>query len=448
MRSPTTRGAFVTGSIPRHIVVMTGTSAIGLVAIFVGDLANILFLSMLGDHEIVAAVGYASSILFLSISVGIGLGIAATSLVSPALGAGRRVLARRFSASAHVVTGLVSAVLAAIIWLLIPVLLGALGATGRTLALGTQYLEIMVPALVPLALAMTASAVLRSVGDARRAMLVTLVGAIVNTALDPIFIFWLDLGIVGAAYASALSRLVILGIGLWGVVLVHDLMGRVGWRTLGRDARALSAVAIPAILTNVATPAANAYVTAAIAPFGDDAVAGFAIIGRVMPVAFGAIYALSGAIGPIIGQNYGVRDGRRMRDTITWALITTGGFTVVAWIGLAIAAPHLVALFKVTGEAARLIVLFCQVLAPFFGGLGALFIANAVFNTLGRPHWATAFNWARATFGTVPFVLAGAHYAGAAGVLAANMVGAIPFGIAAALASYRLAAQAAARDPS
>ena len=54
---------FVTGSLLRHILVMTGAGAIGLMAIFIGDLANIYFLSRLGDEAIVAAVGYASSIL-------------------------------------------------------------------------------------------------------------------------------------------------------------------------------------------------------------------------------------------------------------------------------------------------------------------------------------------------------------------------------------------------
>jgi Na+-driven multidrug efflux pump len=95
---------FVTGSILRHILVMTGAGAVGLMAIFAGDLANILFLSRTGDDAVVAAVGYASSILFFSTSIGIGLSIAATALVAPAIGAGLRVRARRLSAHAHVLT--------------------------------------------------------------------------------------------------------------------------------------------------------------------------------------------------------------------------------------------------------------------------------------------------------------------------------------------------------
>jgi putative MATE family efflux protein len=440
------RGAFVTGSIPRHILVMTGTGALGLVAIFIGDLANILFLSFLGDLDIVAAVGYASSIMFLTVSVGIGLGIAATSLISPALGSGRRVRARRLTASAHFITGTVAAVVALAIWLAIPVFLTGLGATGHVHRLAETYLEILVPFLVPLALGMTSASVLRSVGDAQRAMYVTLTGAVVNIVLDPIFIFALGLGLEGAAWASALSRLAILAVGLHGVARVHDLLGRLKFKTLPGDARLLAAVAVPAILTNVATPAANAYVTAAIAPFGDEAVAGFAIVGRVMPVAFGAIYALSSSIGPIIGQNYGVRNEARMRETITWSLIVMAVFTLVAWIGLAAFSSSLVRLFHAEGKAADLMLLFCRWLAPSFVFLGMLFVANAIFNTLRHPHYATLFNWARATVGTVPFVLLGGWLAGAEGVLAGNMLGAAPFGIAAVWFAYRLSAQSVSQE--
>jgi len=188
----------------------------------------------------------------------------------------------------------------------------------------------------------------------------------------------------------------------------------------------------------VATPAGNAYVTAAIAFHGDSAVAAWAIIGRIIPVAFGSVYALSGSIGPIIGQNYGAGQDGRMREAFTLSLAVNGLFTLLAWIALALGAEAIVSLFKSTGEAADLIRLFCQVLSPLFVFLGALFVANAAFNTLGRAHLSTLLNWGRATLGTIPFVEIGSRQAGAEGVLAGNMVGAIAFGSLAVWLCYRL----------
>ncbi len=419
---------FVVGSLLRHILVMSGAGGIGLGAIFLSDLANIVFLSWLNDQAVLAAVGYASSILFFTISIGIGLGIAATSLVSRALGQGRRARACRLSTNAHLASLAVGVISAILVYISIPWLLSALGASGRTHALAAEYLRILTLGMIPLTIAMTSASVLRSVGDARRAMNVTLYGAVVNTVLDPIFIFGLDLGIQGAAWATVAARIAFMSVGLYGVVRVHRLISRPRLPTFIADIPAFAGIATPAILTNIATPFSNAYVTGAIAAYGDDAVAGWAIIGRIMPVAFGAIYALSSSIGPIVGQNYGAGKGDRMREAFRLALAVNVALTALAWMVLALLSSTLTHLFGATGQAANLIALFNIWLSPLFAFMGALFVVNAVFNTLGFPHYATVLNWARATIGTIPFVYGGGVLAGADGVLAGNMAGGILFG--------------------
>ncbi|MBN9290586.1 MAG: MATE family efflux transporter, partial [Hyphomicrobium denitrificans] len=146
-RSAQQQPRFVTGSLLRHILAMTGAGALGLMAIFVGDLANIYFLSRLNDEAVVAAVGYASSILFFATSVGIGLSIAATSLVAPALGAGRRMRARRLATNAHLLSLIASVAITLALWFAIEPLLELIGARGRTLDLAALYLRILVPTL-------------------------------------------------------------------------------------------------------------------------------------------------------------------------------------------------------------------------------------------------------------------------------------------------------------
>jgi putative MATE family efflux protein len=429
---------FVTGSLLRHILVMAGTGAVGLMAIFIGDLANLIFLSWLGDEAIVAAVGYGSSILFLTISIAIGLAIAGTSLVSPAIGSGRIERARELTVHVHLATLIVALASSLIVWLSIPWALTTLGATGRTFDLASRYLNILVPSLAPLAIGITATGILRSAGDAKRAMMVTLTGAIVNVILDPLLIFGLGWGLEGAAVASVIARFAMLAVGLHGVMVTHRLMGKAHLTPFLADGRLIAAIALPAVLTNIATPASNAYVTAAISTYGDSAVAGWTMIGRVMPVAFGAVYALSGSIGPILGQNFGAGETARMREAFTLALKVTAVFTLVAWVVMAAAANLLVASVHATGEAASLIVLFCRWIAPLFVFMGALFVANAAFNTLGRATTSTALNWGRATLGTVPFVIAGGSIGGAGGVLMGHMLGGVAFGLIAVWLGYKM----------
>ena len=430
---------FVTGPIARHILVMTGTGAVGLIAIFVSDFATIFFLGLLGDLQVLAAAGYAGAITFFLISAGIGMSIAVTSLVSPALGARDVVRARRLSTHAAVFTGGAMTLIVALLWPALPLLLGWLGASGRSLALAGDYLRIVLPSLPPLALAMCASAILRSAGDPRRAMYVTLTGAVVASILDAILIYWLGFGIHGAAIAAFVSHVAMLAAGWWAVVSVHGLLDRPQWRVFEYDARLIARFAVPAVLANIATPAGGAYVTVAMSQFSDSAVAGWTVIGRIIPIAFGTIFALSGAIGPIIGQNLGAREFERVRSTLYGGLAFAAAITALAWLVLSIAAPALVRLFNASGEAAELIVFFCRWLAPLFVFFGTLFVCNAACNTLGRPHYATALNWGRATLGTVPFVSLGAHW-GAKGVLVGHMAGGIAFGIVAVLVVYRLIA--------
>ena len=429
---------FVTGSIMGHVLTMTSTGAIGLVAIFVAELLDVLFLSLLGDTEIVAAVGYAGPLVFLTVACSIGLSIATVSLVSPAIGRGDRARARRLTGSVLVFTLVTSAALSLALLPFLPSLLAAMGAKGRTAALAHHYLMIVVPSLPPLALAMTASAVLRSLGDAKRAMHVTLGAAVATAILDPILIFGFGLGLTGAAWATVIARVIIMVIAINSIWRVYDMIERPSWPVLAADMKPIFAIALPAIATNAATPVANAIVTAAFAPFGDAAVAGWAVIGRIQPVAFGFVFAMSGSVGPIIGQNLGAGQHARMREAFAAALKVVAFYTAGAWIVLALLADPLIAVFKADGQGARLIGLYCQWMAPLFAFQGALFVANAVFNTLGRPRIGTAINWARAILGTLPFTWIGGIVAGATGVLVGQLVGGVVFGGIAIWLAFRL----------
>ena len=86
--------------------------------------------------------------------------------------------------------------------------------------------------------------------------------------------------------------------------------------------------------------------------------------------------------------------------------------------------------------------LFCSLLAASFLFVGALFVANTTFNNLDRPLYSTAFNWARATLGTIPFAYLGAHF-GPAGVLIGPAIGAVIFGSLALWMALRLTAKLA-----
>lgn len=422
----------------RHVVVMTATGSIGLVAIFIVDALNLFYISMLGVQELAAAIGFAGTLMFFTVSVSIGLTIATSALVARALGRGDRSTAARMGGASLVFTGLATTIIAVAIWPFLDTLVGLLGATGQTRELAARFLRIVIPSSPIVALGMCTTGILRGVGDARRSMYVTLAGGLAAAVLDPLLIFGFGLGLDGAAISTVLSRVVVLAIGLHGAHVVHRLVALPDRRRLIEAAGPYFAIGVPAILTQIATPVGNAYVTVEVAAFGDDAVAGWAIVGRIIPVAFGMVFALSGAIGPILGQNHGAGRNDRLRTALRDGFVFVTAYCLGVWLLLALLAGQIADLFGASGGARELVVFFCLFAAGSFVFNGALFVANAAFNNLGFPGYATMFNWGRSTLGVIPFVWLGAQYYGANGVMGGWALGAVAFGIAAALTAMRV----------
>ena len=444
-------GKFTQGSTMRHVIVMTLTGSVGLMAVFMVDLLNLFYIAQLGEQELAAAIGYAGTVLFFLTSFAIGLSIAGTALVSRALGAGDRDKARRLATSSLIGMAVAMAVLSAAMLPASTFFLASLGASGRTLAIADRFLWMVVPASAFLGLGMMYSAILRAVGDAKRAMWVTLTGGVVTAILDPLFIFGFGLGVDGAAVTSIISRCAMAYMGLRGVSLVHRLTARPVLSDVLGDIRPIAAIAVPAVLTNIATPVGNGIVTAMIARYGDGAVAGWAVLGRLVPVAFGAFFALSGSVGPIMGQNVGARQFARVRQTLVDALVFLSLYGVAVWLVLLVLSPQVVKLFDATGTAAAVIAFFCIYASLGWAFNGAVFVGNAAFNNLGFPTYSTALNWGRATVGTVPFAMAGAWFAGpdygAQGVIAGQAAGGILFGVLSMVICFRVIDRMATRPP-
>jgi MATE family, multidrug efflux pump len=435
---------FTHGSLMRHVAVMTATGAIGLMAVFVVDLLSLFWVSKLGDQAFKAAVGYVGLTTFFVMSTNIGLTIATSATVSRALGAGDRPRARRLAASALAITAVFSAAMAAAMILLRDEILATvLHARGESAEVASRFIAISMPANVPLAVGLALSGVLRAVGDARRAMYVTLSAGIATAFLDPLLIFGFGLGVYGAAWTTVLSRLILFAVGLNGAVRVHDLVARPKLNSVRGDFGPVMAIGFPAIMANMAAPVSSAYTLRVFSDFGEAAIAASAIIDRLTPVAFGVIFALTGSVGPIIGQNFGARLMGRVQRTLTDAFILSIGYVLFAWAVLALASPAVIAAFEAKGESAHYVAFYCRFGAAAWLFLACLFVANASFNNLGFPVLAMAFNWARATLGTIPFVTVGARYGGVQGGLIGFALGAALFGLIAVatayFATYRLA---------
>ncbi len=440
-----TTARFVEGSTMRHVVVMASTGAVGLIAVFAVDLLNLFYISLLGERPIAAAIGFAGAVGFFQTALSIGMMIGVGATVSRRIGAGDIGGARRIASASLLVMVVLTAIVGIGTVFLLGPILDLLAAEGLTRIAAAQFLTIASPSLPLLSGGMCCSALLRSAGDARRALNVTLFAAFAAAAFDPLFIFGLHMGLAGAAVSTVLSRGVLFAVGIDGAGRKHDMLGRIDLATMPRDLLLVSRVAGPAVLTNLATPFGAFFVTRGMARFGAAALAGQASIDRISPVAFGLVYALTGAVGPILAQNLGAgrldRVRATLRDSLLFVLVSVSG----AWLLLFLTQGLVVRALSAGGDTAALVRLFCTYLAGSFLFTGMLFVANASFNNLGFPLLSTLFNWGRATLGTIPLVMIGQHY-GPLGVLTGQAGGSVVFGVVAVVVAFRVTGRLATRE--
>ena len=432
------KAVFTEGSTMRHVIVMTLTSAVGLMAVFFVDAITLFYISQLNDAAQTAAVGRASYVLGFVIGMSVGFMIGSSAMVARSIGEGDEEAAKSYAGTSLITAFAFGAVITVLGFLLTDWFMTLLKAEGEALEYARLYLYVVLPTMPFLSVGMVTMGLLRAKGDATRSMILPLIGGALTAVLDPIFIFVFGWEVVGAAVVSSIMRLSFAGLGIYFLISTHDMIVIPKFARYVEDIKHILVIAIPTVATNLAAPVGAFLIAQAVADFGDAAIAGQSVVDRLVPLTFGVIFSLSGAVGPIIGQNFGAAKMGRVRQAYVDAIVFNVIYVLVAWAVLFVAQDYIVKIYSATGEMETVVRLFCTVMASSFLFNGMLFVSNAAFNNLGKPVYATVFNWARQTIGVVPFVYFGAQWAGLNGIYWGVTAGAVVFGIVPVIAAFAL----------
>lgn len=437
-------GRLTEGSTMRHVIEMTAAGSIGLIAVFFVDFLSLFYISRLNNEQVTAGVGYAVAINFFAISVNVGLMVACSALTARALGMGDRDKARRIATTGLVLSVGSGVVAALVLAVLKPAALHGLGAEGVPHEVASRFLIYLLISNPIMAAQMTLNGLLRAVGDARRAMTVTLTGSVATAVLDPLFIFGFGMGADGAALATVCAR-IIFSVSGWRGVQHHQLLARPSRADFRQFLQPLSGIAAPTVMTNLASPAGAAFLLAIVRQFGHEAIAAQTIIDRLVPLAYGVIFALSGSVGPILAQNLGAKKFERVRSTLRDSTIFALVYCLAVWLLLALFKTTIPEVFGASERTGAYVSFFCAIGAVAWVFNSLLFVANATFNNLGFALYSTLFNWGRATLGTVPFAYFGAQWGGYEGALLAIVAGWALFGISGIIVAFRAIARLEAK---
>lgn len=409
---------FLSGSLRKHILVMTGTSALGLMATFLTDILTLLYVAKLHDPGALAIVGLAKTLLFLNGSLVSAVVMAAGALISQRAGRGATRGLPSLISSALLLTLITTTAIAVLELACLEWVTGWLGAGAIADKIGARhFITMMVGCSLLACVGQLSAQALRGVGLSRAAMVVVLSGAATLAVADPLCIFVLKLGLSGAALAYGIAMAVAAGMGLYQLQRHVGLDLRLRTRRVSLHSRSIVRTALPWALANLATPVSVGTLLSQLATHGVSAMAGMAVVDRVLQIAYCFYFALPGALVPVFSQLVGAGDPHRTRRAIRLALMITLGYGLAVWAVLVVLGQPIADHFGVADAGEAVVLAACRYGAGLWVLIGLDFVALSLFISIGRPWWVVLYAWVRATLGTFPFVWLGERLDGAAGVI-------------------------------
>jgi len=379
--------------------------------------------------------------LTLAISLMIGNGCAAnTSLL---LGQGKKEEASEAFGTGLILSLICGLGLAGISALFLPQLMILFGATDTILQYSLDYTSITLLGTPFMMLALTLNAVIRADGSPKYSMYSILSGAILNTILDPIFIFGLGLGVRGAAMATVIGQ--IFGFVLSGLYLFRFKHIDFHWskvRLRFRYVKVIANLGMASLITQLSGVLVQIVLNNSLRYYGGLSVYGsevpLSVMGIVMKVNMIVISIILGiGIGaqPIIGFNYGAEKYKRVKHALKKVLIYTCTVSFVGWLCFLIFPQAIISVFGSEGERyTHFAVLAFRVFLMGVFAAGFQIPMSGYFQSVGKPTKASLLSLTRQVFFLIPLILIFPLIWGLEGILYAGPVA----DIGAALLTYVL----------
>ena len=396
----------------------------GILSVLAFSLADTYFVARLGTNEL-AAMSFTFPIVNVLSSVAMGLGIGAASVIARSVGEGNRQKVQRLTTDSLLLSFLLVTILAALGLATIDPLFTTLGVGPDLLPLIRDYMTFWYLGMVFLVIPLVGNSVIRASGDTVIPSLIMTLAAAANILMDPLFIFGLGpfpaLGIKGAALATVISRASTLVASLAFLHFRKRLLvfALPSLATTALNWRSLLSVGLAAAATNLVSPLAVAFITALMAQYGTEAVAGFGLASRLEALVLIAPLALAASIGPFVGQNWGAKQYRRVKQALQlsfWFCLSWGGLIAVL---LGAAAPEIAAWFDSDPEVVASASIYLTLVPVSYGTLGIVFTASSAFNALGKPLPALGMSIVRLLILYVPLAYLGSRWFGMSGIFGA-----------------------------
>ena len=369
--------------IPKALMALGVPIMIGMLINALYNLVDAYFVGGLGESPMGAI-----SIVFPLGQVVVGLGLmfgnGAASYLSRLLGRGDRETANKVASTALYSSVMIGAVIIIIATIFIQPILALLGATETIMPYALTYARIYVISCIFNVFNVTMNNVVASEGAAKTTMCALLLGAVLNIGLDPIFIYGLDMGVAGAAIATAISQFV-----STLVYLTYAIRKKSAFSFSFKDFKPtkqiyaeILKIGVPTLTFQLLTSLSIALINRAANGYGDAVIAGMGAVTRVTSMGTLVVFGFLKGFQPIAGFSYGAKKFDRLREAIKTSILWSTIFCVVVGLLMALFSTQVISQFAngnvdmiAVGEKSLMANGFSFFLFGFYTVYSSLFLA-------------------------------------------------------------------------
>ena len=333
-------------SIPKALLAMGIPTMIGMLVNAFYNLVDAYFVGGLGESQM-GAISVVYPLGQVVVGLGLLFGNGAASYISRLLGRGDKENADKVASTALYSSVSVGAVIIIISMVFLHPILKLLGATDSILPYAATYAGIYIVSCIFNVFNVTMNNIVTSEGAAKTTMCALLTGAVLNIALDPLFIYVFDLGVAGAAIATAISQVVSTCVYLTYIFRKKSVFHfRVKDCTYTKETMSeIFKIGIPTLVFQILTSVSISLINNAAGDYGDSAIAGMGVVTRLISMGSLSVFGFIKGFQPIAGYSYGAKKFDRLREAIKTSILWSTVFCVIFGVILALFPTAIVSRF-------------------------------------------------------------------------------------------------------
>ncbi len=408
----------------KAVIKMSVPLIFGMFIMVLYNLVDTYFIGLTGDDYQMAAVNLAYPVMMVTVAISNMIGTGASSFIARCLGAEEKEKAEHTLTSAFTLTLINSILVTGAGLAFLPALIRLLGAKENTFLYTQQYVQIILFGSFFTMGSYTIGALLRSEGSVRYSMTGMIAGTIINIALDPLFIFILNMQIRGAALATILSNAVSFGISaLYYLRKKTILYPSMRWiKPTAEILREIYWVGVPASLETLLTSAAYTVNNNLAVSYSELTVTAMGIAQKVLSLGNYVYQGFASGTQPIMGYNYGAGNTERMQKVLKAGVATVTATEIVLMLFYYVFASPLIDIFTDSEEVIKTGMHILHRLMWILPFVGTVSMCRMSFQAMGKPIYAFCITLVRQLILYIPLLLVLNHHFGFHGMLWAQPV--------------------------